>query len=454
MGAPAFPAKQLTRKQVWAQSWPLIFANGVIPLVGVVDTGVISLTGTASDLAGVALGAAVFSVAYWGTYALRQSTTGLTAQAEGRGSRRESQMVLIRSLILGLVLGTLFLILRAPITNAAIHLLQGTTNAEGVGRLYLEYRFFGTPAALGLFAVTGWMIGMGLTRLALLVQGLMAAINALLDVWFVMGLHMGASGVALGTVLAEWTALMAGILLIIRHIHAHEGFSRHLLRALFLDGGLTDGTAIRKLLFVNVDATVRSMCMVAGFAWFVNSGAKQGDAILAGNQILLQFITVWAFVLDAFAHTAEAETGRAVGASSVPRLRRGIRLTSEFALGFAVLFALVTLLAGPGVLTWLVESTSARNAAIDYLPWSAAVPLLGVAAWQLDGVFVGATRGPTMRNSALAALFIYLVIDHFLAPAHGNAGVWSAFLMYYVARWATMLVGYPSLERAVAEGRA
>lgn len=454
MSGQTVPASQLTRKQVWAQSWPLIFANGVIPLVGVVDTGVISLTGSASDLAGVALGAAVFSVAYWGTYSLRQSTTGLTAQAEGRSSRRESQMVLIRSLILGLALGALFLIFRQPIVNGAIHLLQGSKAAEGVARLYLDYRFFGAPAALALFAVTGWMIGMGLTRLALVVQAVMASVNAILDVWFVMGLHMGAGGVALGTLLAEWVALITGIALIIRHIHAHEGFSRHLLRALFLDGGLTDGTAIRKLLFVNFDATVRSMCMVVGFTWFINSGARQGDAVLAGNQILLQFITVWAFVLDAFAHTAEAETGRAVGAHSVARLRRGIRLTSEFAVGFAFLFALLTLLAGPPVLNWLVESETARNAAILYLPWSAAVPVLGVAAWQLDGVFVGATRGPTMRNSAIAALLIYLAIDHFFAPAHGNAGVWSAFLLYYVARWGTMLFGYPALERAVAEGRA
>lgn len=418
------------------------------------DTGVISLTGSASDLAGVALGAAVFSVAYWGTYALRQSTTGLTAQAEGRGSRRESQMVLIRSLILGLALGALFFIFRHPVTNAAIQLLQGSQSAEGIARLYLDYRFFGTPAALGLFAVTGWLIGMGLTRLALIVQGVMAGANALLDIWFVMGLHMGAAGVALGTMLAEWLALFTGLLLIIRHIHAHEGFSRHLVKALIFDGGLVDGAAIRKLLFVNFDATVRSFCMVAGFAWFINSGARQGDAVLAGNQILLQFITVCAFVMDAFAHTAEAETGRAVGAHSVPRLRRAIRLTSELALAAAIIFAAFFLLAGPSLLRWLVEDADAQTAAIAFLPWCAAVPLLGLPAWQLDGVLVGATRGTTMRNSALAALAIYLAIDHFLAPAWGNAGVWSAFLMYYVARWITMLFGYPSLERAVASGKA
>jgi len=182
--------KLLSRRQIWSQSWPLIFANAAIPLVGVIDTAVIGISGNATDLAGVALGGAIFAIFYWGTYALRQSTTALVSQAIGRSDRRQSQLVLMRSGLLGLAFGAGVLLFHQPITDFSFGVLQGSIGAEATGREYVKWRFAGIPAAIALFAITGWMIGAGLPRMAMMVQLLLAFINTVLDIWFVIGLGL------------------------------------------------------------------------------------------------------------------------------------------------------------------------------------------------------------------------------------------------------------------------
>ncbi len=438
-------AAPLTRKRVLALTWPMIFANALIPLVGVIDTAVISLAGTASDIGGVALGGTVFSVFYWSIYFLRMGVTGFTAQALGADQPRESMRVFVRALLLAMLLGFLFLALKAPVSRLAFEILQGSAAVEAKGAAYVAARFWGLPAALGLFAITGWLIGAGHTRSALMVQSLMAVVNGALDSWFVLGLGWGPAGVAAGTAMAEWAAFALGMVLIVRNFRRYGPLHWQDLatRQLF------DPQALRRLFGVNFNLFLRSLFMVVGFNWFINAGARQGDIMLAANQILFQFIVVWAFVLDAFAYTAEAETGRAIGRRSIADLRRAIRLTSEFAFAIAIVFSLLTLAGGGWIIDRIIADANVRETARVFLPFAAAVPVIGVASWQLDGIFIGATRGAAMRNASLAAVLAYLAMDAWLSHAYGNAGVWLAFLSYYIARALSLAVAYPALERNV-----
>lgn len=423
----------------------MIFANALIPLVGVIDTAVISLAGNAADIGGVAIGAMVFAVFYWSTYFLRMGVTGLTAQAIGAGNHAESQRVLWRALLIAAVLGFTFLILKGPIGHLAFNLLQGSEAVETKGAAYVSARFWGAPAALCLFAITGWLIGAGHTRTAMLVQLFLALFNGALDIWFVLGLGWGPKGIAAGTAMAEWLTVFLGLALVFRAFKARSRFS---LRDIPL-AGLIEPAALKRLLGVNVNLFLRSVFMTIGFGWFVNAGARQGDVMLAANQVLMQFIVVWAFVLDAFAYTAEAETGRAFGRGSTNDLRRAVRLTSEFAALCAIFFSILTYIGGGFLLGVLLKDEMVRQVALHYLPWCAAVPVLGVAAWQLDGIFIGATRGAAMRNSALLSLLAYLLLDAVFAPAYGNTGVWMAFVSYYIFRGLTLGAAYPALERSL-----
>lgn len=433
----------LTRLDVLKRAWPLVFANAAVPLAGVVDTFVLGLSGDKADLGGVALGSALFSVFYWSFYFLRMGTTGLTAQADGAGDRAETQRILLRALAIAAALGLLVFLLRDLIALAGFAVLQGEVRVESKGADYLLARAWGTPAALAAFALSGWLIGLGRNAATLAIYVAFSLVNIALDLWFVLGLGYGPGGVGAATAIAEWLALLVGGGFLVMTLKHQKGWSSGVLDR----ARLLDGAAIRELFHVNVNLMIRTWTLVIGFTWFANAGARQGTAALAGNHVLLQVISVWAFVLDAFAFIAETEAGRAFGRRSVRDLRRCVQLTAEPMILSGAAFALATWWLGDAALTALIEDPEARAAAITFLPWCAAVPLLGAPAWLMDGVFIGTTSGRVLRNAGLVAVTIYLAADAVLAPLYGNHGVWAAFVVFYLARAGALVAAYPSLER-------
>lgn len=445
MSADSASPPPLTRRRVFGLAWPMVFANATLPLAGIVDTFVIGLVGNASDLGGVALGGTLFSVFYWSFYFLRMSTTGLAAQADGAGRTGDCQQVLARALLAALAIGAIVTLLRAPAAAIGFAVLQGPDDVEALGAEYFTVRSWGALGAFASFALTGWLIGLGRMRAVLVVSLVYSATNIVLSLWFVLGLGWGVSGVAAATAVAEYAnALVAG-LFVLNAIRRQGGLARAALGW----SALLAPAAMKSLFAVNLDLMIRTWSLVIGFSWFANVGAKLGTAVLAGNHVLLQIVTLWAFVLDAYAFVAEAEVGRAVGAKSVPRLRRAIRLTSEFAVASGFVFMLATLAFGPPALTAWIADDAARTSAIALLPYTAAIPLIGAVAWQLDGVFIGATRSRSMRNAAVAAVVLYLGVDALLTPSFGAHGAWLAFLSYYVFRGGTLAIAYPALEKSL-----
>lgn len=428
-------AASLSRARALQLAWPIVLAQAATATTGIVDTAVMGRFGTAADLAAVGVAAVTFSFLYWGFGFLRMATTGLTAQAEGAGDTPEARAVLIRALMLGGALGLVLLILFPLLARIALALFQAEADVEALAGAYFFARIWGAPAALMGFVVTGWLIGTGRTGALLAFQIVMNGVNAGLDAWFVAGLDWGPAGIGAGTALAEWAALGFGLFVVRDGLQARAKlFDRARLAALFS---------------ANRDIMVRTLALLFSFAWFVNSGARQGTAMLAGNEVLLQFIAVAAFVLDAFAFVAEKEAGEAYGARDGARLKRAMRITSELALAFAVGFSLLFWLGGGWVIEVFIADPAARHAALAYLPWCAAVPLIGVAAWQLDGLFLGTTQGPALRNAGLIAMAAYIAADLALAPRFGNTGVWTAFLLMYLFRALALAAFLPGLMRRV-----
>ena len=436
---------ELTRIGVIKRALPLVIANATLPLAGVADTFVLGLSGDKSDLGGVALGGAIFSIFYWSFYFLRMGTTGLTAQADGAHNRAETQRILIRAVIIAALLGIAVWMLRYPISWGGFAVLQGEAGVESKGAAYLLARTWGSPAALATFALTGWLIGLGRNSATMAIYAVFTAINISLDLWFVLGLGYGPAGVGAATSIADWGAALMATGFVLHALSRQGGWAAGVLER----ARLLNRHAIAELFNVNMNLLIRTWSLIIGFTWFANAGARQGTAILAGNHVLLQIITMWAFVLDAFAFVAETEAGRAYGQRSLAGLRRAVRLTGEPMFAAGAIFAVLTWLYGGQVLSFLIEDAEAREAAIRYLPWCAIVPFLGAGAWLMDGVFIGTTSGKILRNAGVATVIIYLIADAILAPAFGNDGVWMAFMIYYVARGGTLLVAYPSLERRI-----
>ncbi len=434
--------QRLTRGRVLALAWPVVLAQVATATTGVVDTAVMGRFGSAVDLAAVALAAVTFNFLYWSFGFLRMSTTGLTAQALGSGDRPESRAVLARAALLGAGLGLALLLVAPLVREVALGLFGAEPDVEAGASAYFGARIWGAPAILVGFGISGWLLGAGRTRALLALQVVLNGVNAVLDAWFVGGLDLGPAGIGAGTAIAEWVALGFGLLLV-----------RDDLRAI-VRVAVLDRARLRALLAANRDIMIRTLALVFSFAWFVNSAAKVGTAELAGNEVLLQFITVSAFVLDAFAFVTEKEAGEAYGTRDPARLRRAVRLTSEIAVGFAVAFSVLYLVGGARVIEAVIADAAAREAALAYLPFCAVVPLLGVAAWQLDGIFLGTTQGRALRTAGVAAAVLYVATDLVLAPRFGNVGVWTAFLLMYAYRAAGLAAFWPGLVRGASASAA
>ncbi len=437
--------RPLTRRAVFAQAWPIMLGQASVPLVGLVDTAVIGRTGDTSALAGVALGAVIIGLVFWSFGFLRMGMTGLTAQANGSGDPREVDALLLRALGIGMALGVVVLALSVPISQLAFAVLAGSDAVTGEASGYMEGRFYGAPAALAVYAINGWLLGLGRTREALALQIAMNLANIALDVWFVWGLDLGAFGVGLGTAFAEWIALALGLLIVGRVAGANIlALTRRTPRTLLLDR-----TRLIQLFAVNRDIMIRTIALLILFTWFANAGARIGAVALAANHVLLQFVNVAAFILDAFAFTAEERVGQAYGARDRERFTRAIRLTSEFALASGVIFALAFMLAGGPVIDLLTTDPQVRETARTFLPFAALVPLVGMPSWMLDGVFIGTTRGRALRNAGVAATIIYIVLDLALRP-FDNWGVWTAITASYLLRAGGLALYLPGLLRDVA----
>ncbi|HEX6994389.1 MAG TPA: MATE family efflux transporter [Gammaproteobacteria bacterium] len=433
-------APPLTHRSIFAIAVPVMISNVTTPLLGVVDTGVVGRIPDPAYIGAVALGALVFTFVFWAFSFLRMGTTGLTAQAHGAGDADEVRAVLGRALLIAAAAGLVLIVLQRPIREAAFAFLDGSERVESLARSYFDIRIWAAPVTLANYALLGWIIGLGRTHLGLVLQLLLNVTNIVLDALFVLGFGWDVRGVALGTLLAETAAVAAG-LAIARREARRVGGASSLVR-------LADPARLRRMLTVNVDIMVRTLALLAVFVWFNAESARQGDVILAANAVLLQFVSVAAFFLDGIAFATETLVGRAVGAAHRAGLVVATRMTTAWAAGIAVLIAAVFAACGPVLIDLLTVDATTRLAAREYLPWAAAAPLLGVWAFQLDGIFIGATRTEDMRNAMLLSLGIF-VGAWWLLEGRGNHGLWAAFYVHYFARFGSLAYCYPRLVRSV-----
>lgn len=438
--SPKHTSPRITHRGVLALAMPVMLSNVSTPLIGIVDTAVVGQIPDPAQIGAVAVGALVFTFVFWAFGFLRMGTTGLTAQALGARDGDEVLACLGRSLLIAGGVGAALIALQWPIREIAFALLDGSERVEGLARDYFDLRIWAAPATLANYALLGWFIGRGRPGTALVLQLTLNLSNVALDVLFVLGLDMGVTGVGLGTLLAECIAAGVGLGLAWVHAQAIDG---RLSRARLLDPA-----RLARTLAINRDIMIRSMALIAMSIWFVAQGARQGEVVLAANAVLMHFVSTASYFLDGLAFAAEALVGHAVGAAKRSMFDAAVRVTTLWAALLAAALSLVFLLAGPAVIDLLTVDPGTREAARTHLVWGALAPLAGVWAFQLDGVFIGATRTAEMRRSMLGSLAVFLTA-WWLLRGWGNHGLWAAFHVGYVARALTLGWYYPRLARRV-----
>lgn len=416
-------------RECWRLAWPLILANLSVPLLGLVDTAVVGHLPAPHFLAGVALGAMVVSVLYFMFGFLRMGTTGLCAQALGAGDVRELRAIPVRALLLSTALGLAIVLLSWPILGVAERIFAPSAEVRDSLATYLLVRLFGAPAALGGFVVLGWLLGLQDSRGPLALLIVTNAVNAALALLLVLGLGFGVAGVAFATLIAEYLGLAAGLVLV-RWRWQRLGLGRVrraevLVRERFL-----------RLVVVNRDIFLRSAALEASFLGFTALGSRQGEVVLAANAVLMNFLTLASYGLDGFAHAAEAMVGKAVGARDPRGVQAAAAAAFGLSAGLAAALTATFLLAGPALVALLTDIPAVRATAQAFLAFAAALPVVSVWAFVLDGLFFGATRTADLRNATIAAMLVFVAAAATLPGAFGNTGLWSALLVFMAARGA------------------
>ncbi|MGB5558807.1 MAG: MATE family efflux transporter [Paracoccaceae bacterium] len=427
----------LTHRRVLKIAVPIVLSNATVPILGAVDTGVVGQLGLAAPIGAVGIGAIILAMIYWMFGFLRMGTTGLVAQAKGAGDVGETGALLMRALMIGATAGLVFIVAQALVFWAAFRIAPASVEVEALARDYLAIRIWGAPATIALYAITGWLIALERTRGVLVLQLWMNGLNILLDLWFVLSLGWGVEGVAVATLIAEWSGLALGLWL------CRAAFSGSAWRDW---ARIFDRERVRRMMSVNGDIMVRSLILQGSFTTFLFLGARFGDVTLAANQVILQFLEITAFALDGFAFAAEALVGAALGARRRAALRRAAILTSVWGVGVSVPLSIFFFVAGPYLIDVMATAPQVRAEARVYLPWVAAAPMIGIASWMLDGIFIGATRTRAMRNAMVLSAGVYiLALLAFVGPL-GNHGLWLSLMVLNVTRAVTLGMRYPALE--------
>ena len=412
---------------------PNIVSNITVPLLGLVDMMLMGHLDSVAYIGAIGLGGTIFSVMYSIFSFMRAGTTGFTAQAYGGQDSQEISYAFYRSISIAFIATVLVLSLQRPIEWIAMQLLNGSPEVLRYTSEYYRVRIWAAPAVLSLYTFNGWYIGMQNTTIPMVIAILINVVNIGLSVLFVNVFHMGVAGVALGTVIAQYTGLLTAVVFMV------VKYRRYLVpikRSILLQ---TD--KLKRFFKVNADFMIRSILLVLTIAFFTNQSAKLGDDILAVNMILMQFFYIFSYFTDGFAYAGEALVGRFTGAHDRENLKKTVRYLLLWGLGLSVPFTLLYWAFPEAFIHMISDQPGVAEQARPYYIYMVLIPVITFAAFIWDGIYIGATAARGIRNTMIiASLLVFLPAWYVLMPLYGNHGLWIAFLLFMVARGVSMTV--------------
>jgi MATE family multidrug resistance protein len=413
-------------REILRLALPNIVANVAIPVLGVFELGITGHLGSEVYIGAIGVGAMIFNFVFWAFAFLRMSMSGLTAQAYGRNDQKDILLLLLRGSILGLGIGFILIALQKPIGIAIFSVLKASPEVEQFAAQYFYIRIWSAPAALGLYAVTGWFIGMQNAKSPMWIAIVSSVIALLLNVLFVYGLGMKSDGIALGTTLSQYVGLLMAVVIMLRKypfIFQFKPKYKELTRSLGL------------FFKVNSDIFVRMLCVIFVFSFFTLRSANTNDYVLAVNTILIQFLFFFSFFIDGFAYAGEALIGRFTGANDLIMLRKSIKGLFVWAFIIVVPFMVIYLFFSPQILGLITNDKLVVAASQPYIKWVKLIPILCFMAYIWDGVYIGAAASKAMRNTMLiSTVMVFVPVYCIMNQYIGNHALWLALLLFMLSR--------------------
>ena len=451
-------------KQILDIAVPSIVSNITVPLLGLVDVAITGHLGAASYIGAIALGGMLFNIIYWIFAFLRMGTSGLTSQSLGRGDSDNIIRMLARSIAIAFAIAVTLLVLQVPLRELGLLIMQPTEEVRQLTVTYYNICIWGAPATLGLFALTGWFIGMQNSKIPMMIAITQNVVNILVSLVLVFGLGMRVEGVASGTLIAQWCGFLMGCFLCWRNYFGKNPIAKDIqpLRYYLYPTSNTQhptpnthqpspinlqpSPITYKAFFrINRDIFFRTLCMVCVMMFFTSAGSWQGEVVLAVNTLLMQLYLLVSYIMDGFANAGEALSGKFYGAGDNDALRTTVRRIFFWGTVTAAAFTVTYIAGGKHFLRLLTDEPSVVEASTSYVWWAYLVPFCSVAAFMWDGIFIGLTASRQMLLSMFVAAATFFIVYFIAAKPLGNHGLWFAFMCYMFIRGVIQTFLYPSI---------
>lgn len=410
-------------KQILHIALPSIISNITVPLLALVDTTIVGHLGSASYIAAIALGGMIFNMIYWLFNFLRMGTGGLTAQAYGANQHQATSYILLRSLTIAGGIALTLLLLQRPIFQVTFHFVTATAEVRSLASIYFNILIWGAPAMLALYSFTGWFLGMQNARIPMCIAITQNVVNIAVSTFLVFGCHLKIEGVALGTLISQYTALLLAVIFCLTKFDVKQHFE---LKAIL------DINTLKRFFQVNRDIFLRTLCLIAVTTYFTSAGSTQGEVTLAANTLLMQFFIIFSYFMDGFAYAGEALGGRYFGAHDRLNFQRVTRCLFAWGGTLSVLFFFIYFLSGTSLLHLLTDNSQVIDHAQQYLPIVYFIPLISFAAFLFDGLYIGTTATRYMLISMFCASAAFFVLINVCTLS--NTLLWLAFLVYLGGR--------------------
>ncbi|WP_026473812.1 MATE family efflux transporter [Alkaliflexus imshenetskii] len=431
-------------RQILRLALPNILTNLTVPMLGMVDMYLMGHLDSVHFMGAVALGGVIFNFVYWGFAFLRMSISGLAAQTVGREDKQEMALVLQRGLLIAVSGSLLLLLLQIPLAEFSFWLLEGSPEVKAIARDYFFVRIWAAPAAITLMVFYGWYLGMQNAIYPMLIAVTVNLVNVVTSFLFVHHFNMQAEGVALGSVVGQYSGLILALVIFFRKykwiIPEFTSTVAPLLKNM------------RQFINVSSDIFIRTLCIIAVFTFFTSRSAGIGDVTLAINSALLQYLFLFAYFLDGFAYAGEALVGKYYGARNKTMLGGTIRKLMLLGAGLAILFTLIYALMGESLLRLFTKQSDVLDQGKDYLLWVTLIPLVSFASFIWDGIYIGITASRAMRNSMIISAILFFFIPFYLLFPHvQNHAIWISMVLFMLARGVLLTILYPKAIRSFNE---
>lgn len=405
---------------------PNIISNISVPLLSMVDLAIVGHMGSVSFIGAIGVAGVIFNFIYWNFGFLRMGTTGFTAQSYGARNLGKAVEILLRSAVVAIGISLLLILFQKWILQFSLIFIDVTEAIKEPIKLYFNIRIWSAPCVLLLYTFKGWFLGMQNAKFPMIIAIVTNILNIGFSLLFVYAFQMDFKGVALGTVVAEYSGLLLAVTLWLGYygkLKKYINWSQILIKDKLLP-----------FFKVNSNIFLRTFCLIIVFTSFTTFSTKSGDTILAVNTLLLQLFTLFSYIMDGFAYAAESLTGKFVGGKNKPQLKMAIQYVFRWGWVLTFLFTILYYFFGDHILQLLTDNQAVLEAAKPYFKWVLLVPVSGFAAFLWDGIFVGATASKAMRDAIFIATAGYFALYYILQPIMGNNGLWIALLLFLALR--------------------